>query len=358
MVGAITLIIIVNYRTASLTIDALTSLAPEIARHPGTRCFVIDNGSGDGSAEIIADAVRQSGYGDWCQVHALPDNRGFSAGNNAALALADEQGFAPDLIWLLNPDTIARPDALAALVAFMERHPDVGIVGGAAENPDGTPQYCAFRFPTPLGEFEAAIGLGVARRLLGRYVIAPSYPDHAVAVHWVSGASMMIRRETFDRIGRFDERYFLYYEETDFCRRAADAGIVCWHEPASRIVHLIGQSTGMSGAARRLKRRPRYWFESRARYYRRHLGLAALVAANVGWLVAYPIGYVLDRLRRRPSEEAPWLWWDMLRLGWDYQNPPQNGEGDHSKSGGGATSRRRAGPSTGYAGPPPRSGED
>jgi GT2 family glycosyltransferase len=316
MVGTLTLIIIVNYRTASLTIDALESLAPEIAGHAGSRCFIIDNGSADGSAETIADAVRRSDYGDWCQVHALPDNGGFSVGNNAALALAIEQGFRPDLIWLLNPDTIVRPHALDALVAFMAQHPEAGIVGGGTEYPDETPQYCAFRFPTPLGEFEAALGLGFARRLLGRHVIAPPPPDRVVKVDWVSGASMMIRRETFDRIGRFDERYFLYYEETDFCRRAADAGIACWHEPASRIVHLIGLSTGMAGSARRLKRRPRYWFDSRAHYYRQHLGLAALVAANIGWLTAHPIGYLLDRLRRRPVEEAPWLWWDMLRFGW------------------------------------------
>jgi N-acetylglucosaminyl-diphospho-decaprenol L-rhamnosyltransferase len=326
MVGPITLIIIVNYRTASLTIDALASLAPEIAGHPGSRCFVIDNGSADGSTEAITDAVCRSGYGGWCQVEALPDNAGFSAGNNAALALADKQGFTPDLVWLLNPDTLLRPHALDALVAFMANHPNAGIVGGGTEHPDRTRQYCAFRFPTPLGEIEAAIGLGLARRLLGRHVIAPPYSDHAVPIDWVSGASMMVRRETFDRVGRFDERYFLYYEETDFCRRAADAGIACWHEPASRVVHLIGQSTGMAGAARRLKRRPRYWFDSRALYYRRHLGLPALVAANVGWLMAYLIGYLLDRLRGRPVEETPWLWFDMLRFGWGPKNPRRYGE--------------------------------
>jgi GT2 family glycosyltransferase len=326
MVGTITLIIIVNYRTASLTIDALHSLAPEICRHPGSRCIVIDNDSADGSAGIIAEAIGRSGYGDWCDVEALPDNAGFAAGNNAALTLAAQRGFAPDLIWLLNPDTILRPHALDALVAFMAQHPDAGIVGSATEYPDETPQYCAFRFPTPLGEVEATLGLGLARRMLGRYVIAPPHLDRAMKVDWVSGASMMIRRKTFDRIGRFDEQYFLYYEETDFCRRAADAGIACWHEPASRIVHLIGQSTGMSGTSRQQKRRPRYWFDSRARYYRRHLGLAALVAANVGWLVAYPIGYMLDHLRRRPVEETPWLWWDMLRFGWGTQNPRRHGE--------------------------------
>src|SRR5205814_9753393 len=83
MVGTITLIIIVNYRTASLTIDALHSLASEISRHPGSRCIVIDNDSADGSAGIIAEAIGRSGYGDWCDVEALHITAGFAPGNNA-----------------------------------------------------------------------------------------------------------------------------------------------------------------------------------------------------------------------------------------------------------------------------------
>lgn len=316
MAAAIILVIIVNYRTPSLTIDALHSLAPEIARHPGSRTIVIDNGSADGSARAIGDTIAASAYGDWCEVEALPDNEGFAAGNNAALALAASQGFVPDLVWLLNPDTRILSGALDALVEFMGAHPDVGIVGGRTEEPGGEPHHSAFRFPSPWGEFEAAIGLGLARRLLLRHVIAPARYHHAVRVDWVGGANMMVRRATFERIGTFDDGYFLYYEETDFCRRAADAGIPCWHEPASRIVHLVGQSTGVTGSARRRKRRPHYWFDSRARFYRRHLGASALVAANIGWLIAYPIGWLLDRLRGRARQEAPWLWWDMLRFGW------------------------------------------
>lgn len=315
MISAITLIIIVNYRTAALTIAALQSLAPEIAGHPGSRAIVIDNGSADGSAEAIASAVGASGY-DWCHVVPLSDNGGFAKGNNAALAIADAQGFSPDLVWLLNPDTLVLPGALDALVTFMSDHPTAGIVGGGVEAIDGRRGHCAFRFPSPLGEIEAILGLGIVRRLLRRFVIAPALFDRAARIDWVTGATMMIRRQTFERIGRFDERYFLYYEETDFCRRAADAGIACWHEPASRIVHLVGQSSGVTGAARRQKRRPRYWFDSRAFYYRRHHGLPTLIVANIGWLIAFPIGRLIDALRGRGNAESPGLWRDMLRFGY------------------------------------------
>lgn len=307
------LVVIVNYRTPALAIDAVRSIAPGMGGRG--RAIIVDNGSGDGSAERIAAAIAADGLGDWCRLLALDDNKGFGAGNNAAVALARTDGATPDLIWLLNPDARALPGALDHLAAFMAAHPEAGIVGSRIEGEDGSPQYSAFRFPTPLGELDAALGVACVTRLLHDRVIAPPHPDKATRTDWVSGASMMIRGALFDRLDGFDEGYFLYYEETDFCRRAAAIGGECWHEPAARVVHLVGQSTGLTNGPITPARRPRYWFASRARYYRRHLGTAALIGATIGWLATYPLGRIAARLRGRLRPEAPGLWFDMLRFG-------------------------------------------
>ena len=114
--------------------------------------------------------------------------------------------------------------------------------------------------------------LASSRELLERYRVPPPPRNKAHRTDWVNGASMMIRREVFETVGLMDEEYFLYFEETDFCRRVVRAGWPIWHVPASRVVHLEGQSTGVTGADLAKKPRPKYWFDSRARYFRKNLG--------------------------------------------------------------------------------------
>ena len=133
---------------------------------------------------------------------------------------------------------------------------------------------------------------------------------------------MMVRASVFARIGLLDEGYFMYFEETDFCLRAARSGIECWYLPEGRIVHLVGQSSGVTGAARSKKRRPGYWFASRRRYFRRNLGSAAFHAANLLWLLAYPLGSLLLAVRGKKRDEPPLLWWDFLRF--NYFSPARD----------------------------------
>ena len=133
---------------------------------------------------------------------------------------------------------------------------------------------------------------------------------------------MMVRASVFDRIGLLDENYFMYFEETDFCLRAARSGIECWYLPEGRIVHLVGQSSGVTGAARSKKRRPQYWFASRSRYFRRNLGSAALHAANLLWLLGYPLASLLLAVRGKKRDEPPLLWWDFLRF--NYFHPARD----------------------------------
>src|SRR5438067_11872719 len=171
------LVVIVNFRTADLTIDCLQSLDHELRTVPGLkRVVVTDNASGDGSVEKIQAAI-DANHWDWASVMALPKNGGFAYGNNAAIAPALKGAHPPQYVYLLNPDTIVLPDALRELLRFLDAHPAVGIAGGRAVNPDWTVRNSAFRFHTVLSELESALRLSVVTKLLGRHVVATPPPE-------------------------------------------------------------------------------------------------------------------------------------------------------------------------------------
>jgi len=308
------LIVIVNYRTSGLVIDALRSLEAEVVALPGIRVVVVDNASGDGSTERLADAIREHDWHDWASLLPLEQNGGFAAGNNAAIRPALKSGAIPRYVLLLNPDTVVRSGAVRTLFDFMEDRPDVGLAGSRLEDPDGTPQRSAFRFPCILGELEAGLRLGIASRFLARWAAAPPVKDDAGPTDWVAGASLIVRREVFEKVGLLDESYFLYFEEVDFCRRAHLAGWPCWYVPQSRVVHLVGQSSGLhaSNDAHR-RRRPAYWFEARQRYFLSHLGRARTFLADLAWSVGYASYRVRRYLQRKPDRDPDRMLQDFVR---------------------------------------------
>ena len=311
---SVTRIVIVNYRTAPLVVDCLRSLAAEVAAEPDCRVVVVDNASGDGSVQILQDAINGEGWASWAEILPLDRNLGFSGGNNAALRPLFASLRAPDYVFLLNPDTWVRPGAVRALVEFMERRPDVGIAGSRLEHPNGEVQNSAFRFHTATSEFERGLRLGLVTRLLRRWVVAPPARAEAHPADWLSGASLMIRREVFDSVGLLDEDYFLYYEEVDFCLRARAAGWRCWYVPESRVVHLVGQSSGVTGERRAERRVPRYWFESRSRYFRKNHGRLYATAADLAWSTAFSLWRLRRRIQRRPDPDPPGLLGDFVRF--------------------------------------------
>src|SRR5581483_2471864 len=207
------LIAIINYRTGRLTVDCLRSLIPELEAVPGARVIVADNASGDGSAEQIEQAIADNGWGARMSLLRLERNGGFAYGNNACIKIARETSPPYRYVHLLNPDTIVRPGGLTELIKFMDANPRVGIAGSRLEDPDGTPQRSAFRFPSVAGEWENGVRLGLVTRLLRRRVVAPPVRPDAHPADWLSGASLMVRRQVFEQVGLFDEGFFLYYEE-------------------------------------------------------------------------------------------------------------------------------------------------
>jgi N-acetylglucosaminyl-diphospho-decaprenol L-rhamnosyltransferase len=305
-------IIIVNYRTPGLVIDCLHSLAPEVGQAGGIRVALVDNASGDGSEVKLREGIAKNGWSPWVELLPQRRNGGFAYGNNAGIAAALLQSPGPDYIMLLNPDTIVRPGAIIALAEFLDHRPEVGIVGGQLENADGSVEPSAHNAPSALGELESAARLALLSRWLLRHQVTPPRRTDAHQCDWVSGASMMVRRTLIDAIGTMDDRFFLYFEEVDFCSRARNAGWQVWFEPGSRVVHLEGASTGIGQT---IRRRPAYWFDSRRRYFVKHRGVAGLLLADICWLLgrtSLAARRALRLGRGGTRQDPPWFTVDLL----------------------------------------------
>lgn len=296
-----------NFRTPSLTLDAVNSVIPQLQMND--RIYVVDAHSQDDSVTRLTTALATNPQ---IELLLLEENRGFAFGNNEAIRKALVTAQTPDLILLLNPDTVVRESAITTLIQFMENHPDVGLAGSRLEDPDGSTQLAARRFHGFWNELEEGIAFGPVSRLLDRWHIAKPESTVPHQTDWVPGAALIIRREVFETIGLMDESFFLYFEEVDLCLRARRAGFPCWYVPQSRVVHLVGQASGVTSA--RPGRRPRYWFESRARFWLKHYGIAHKLCSDLAWAGGRSLFYLRSLIQRKPNPYPPQLLADFVRF--------------------------------------------
>lgn len=226
---------IVAYKSAEIVIDAVRSLF-EHAGGLGLEVIVVDNASGDGSAARIKAACPEA------VVLASRHNGGYAWGNNVGMARARGRH-----VLVLNPDTLVGPDTLAAAVAYLDRHPEVGILGARATYGDGTPQSTRFRFPTLASVAWRTV---VPERIVAtshrfgdqRYAGLPA--DEIADVDAVLGSFMMVPRRAIDRVGPMDDSFFLYSEETEWCWRMRAAGLKVRYHPGVEITHYGSGTTG------------------------------------------------------------------------------------------------------------------
>jgi hypothetical protein len=197
-------------------------------------------------------------------------------------------------------------------MAFMDVHPEAGIAGSLIEYPSGSVDRSAHCTPSPLGDLEGAARLGLLSRLLHRFRVSPPLRNEAHTCDWVSGASMLIRRPVLEQIGMMDEGFFLYFEEVDFCCRARAAGWSVWYVPESRVMHIEGAATRIRAVA---KRRPKYWYDSRRRFFLKQYGVVGLLAADILW-AAGRLTFLLRRALRLGAHHQPndprWFMFDLL----------------------------------------------
>jgi N-acetylglucosaminyl-diphospho-decaprenol L-rhamnosyltransferase len=299
------LVIIVNYKSAALTVECVRSLETE-RKNLDLRIVVVENASGD--AEMLREALVQ----DHVSLVVAERNGGFAYGNNVGIRFAYENGFVPDYFHLLNPDTRAYPGAVTKLVEFLDAHPDAGLAGSGIENGDGSDWPIAFRFPSLASEIDRGMNFGLVTKALNRWVVARTMGKKPQPIDWVPGASLMLRRELVEAVGGLDEQYFLYYEETDFCLKARRAGYSCWYVPDSRIVHIAGQSTGVTRRDNKVVKEPPYWFESRRRYFAKNYGIAYAALTDIAFCVATGLGDI-KRVAKGMEAKSPHSVTQVLR---------------------------------------------
>ncbi|WP_296640610.1 glycosyltransferase family 2 protein [Roseinatronobacter sp.] len=298
------LTVILNYRTAEMTLRAAQAALAAMEEVTG-EIVIVDNDSGDGSEDILRDGTR-----GWPRTRVIQSghNGGFGAGNNVGIRAGLSDGARPDFIYLLNSDAFPERDAITKLRDYLGAHPDCGFVGSHIQGEDGEDHITAFQFHSAWSELETAAQTGLVSRLLRKHIVPIGMPRSPTRVDWCAGASVMFRHATLDQVGLFDERFFLYFEETDLCHRISDAG---WHGmflPTSRVVHVGGASTGVTEHARK----PAYWFDSRWLYFTNRGGRGYALLTTLAYLAGAIIWNTRRVIERKEDRIPPYFLRDLL----------------------------------------------
>jgi N-acetylglucosaminyl-diphospho-decaprenol L-rhamnosyltransferase len=308
-------IVIVNYNVRDLLRDCLASVY-DSRGDPRFEVCVVDNGSQDGSADMVGE--------EFPQVRIVrTENRGYAAGNNLGLrefGFGESGGMAaggmegmveargtgssqPRYALLLNPDTLLPPSALADMLAFMEERAQAGVAGPRLVREDGSlDRACRRSFPTP--EVACYRMSGLSRvfprsERFGRYNLTYLPPDMTTEVDSVVGAFMLIRGEALNRVGLLDEQFFMYAEDLDLCYRIKQQGWQVWYNAAVTILHYKGQSSRQRSTFANVK-----FYETMRLFHDKHFKQQTFFLVN--WLIYAGIallgGWAVLRDRLRPAE--------------------------------------------------------
>ncbi len=297
------LTVLLNWRTPDMTLRAAEAALAAMQGIEGA-LVIVDNDSGDGSFERLSAEVTARGWDQGRQqVRVLQSghNGGFGAGNNFGIRAGLPGGERPDYVYLLNSDAFPAKDAIHALLDHLEAHPQTGLAGSFIHGPEGEPHRTAFRFPSIASEFEGQIRFGPVSRLLRRWIVAQPIPERTIRVDWLAGASLMMRRKVLDEIGLFDESFFLYFEETDLCRRAALAGWPTDYVVESRVAHIGSASTGMKTWGRI----PQFWLDSRLHYFTKNHGRLYAAGATLATVAAGALWRLRLLIQRKNRGDPP-----------------------------------------------------
>jgi GT2 family glycosyltransferase len=227
-------IIIVSWNTRQILKDCLDSIYDQ-TQGIEFETIVVDNDSSDGSPEMVSELFPN------VILIKNQNNVGFAKGNNQGIELGKGR-----YILLLNSDTIILDNAITKSIRYIDRQPEIGIMGCRVVNPDLSLQPTCFQYPSLLNLFLSMTYLYKIfpkNRFFGRERMSWWDRSDARPVDVVTGCYMLIRLEVCEQIGGLDETYFMYGEETDFCYRAKQRGWKVWFAPVANIVHLGGASS-------------------------------------------------------------------------------------------------------------------
>lgn len=250
-------IIVTNYNTRDLLRACFASMEGRLGR-PWLEVILVDNASADGSAEMTREE--------------FPDVRVFVQERNEGFAHANNRGIRASRgrhVLILNSDTEIVDDALERMRDHMEAHPDIGALGARLLNTDGTVQLSCRSFPSYrtvlFHRYSLMTRLFPRNRYSAEYLMTDTNHDETMDVDWVSGACMMVRRETMDAVGLLDEGFFMYAEDVDWCYRMKQAGWRVCYLPQAEVRHHIGRSTRNVPYRMTYERHRSMW-----RFYRKH----------------------------------------------------------------------------------------
>lgn len=300
-------IIVVNYGTAELTIEAVKSVLGKTHGKRSIEIHVVDNASPGDDAQILKKAHKANAWGQKVTLHLETTNHGFGRGNNVIFDMLSARTTPPDAVFLLNPDASLENETLDTLAMRMETNPKIGFAGAGISNPSGEERVAAFRFPSISAEFSQALGFGPVTRLMGRWQVALPAEHPEADVDWVAGAALLIRWGTLQEIGFFDPDFFLYFEEVELMWRGAQAGWRCRYVPEARVVHIEGAATDVKSGRGQRKRYPAYRYASWRLYFSKtHSRVGALCAAGAALLGAVG-NWVISWIRRRDASTVPYF---------------------------------------------------
>ncbi|MEM0934662.1 MAG: glycosyltransferase family 2 protein [Pseudomonadota bacterium] len=295
------LVSIINYRTAELTLAAVQSVLADFdASRTADQSFegqvvIVDNASGDGSAEVLADWIADQKVVP-VRLVCSEVNGGFSAGHNLGFASGRSE-----YVLVLNSDAELRPGCLAALLRAAEADPAAGLFAPRLEDADARVQTSTFRFPSAASEFIRGAQTGPVTAALRRWDVPLGPAPDAAQAGWASFACILLRRRMIEEIGPMDAGYFLYFEDVEFSLRARWAGWRLVLVPEARAVHHRGGSGPVKALTAERARLPRYYYASRTRYFYQRGGRLGLLAANLGWA----FGRGIAQLRRLVGKPVP-----------------------------------------------------
>ena len=232
--------------------------------------WVVDNASDDGSADMVSAEFPS------VKLRRNTSNQGFTAANNRALREA-----AGEYVLVLNPDTIISDDTIVKLIDFLDANPRAGVVGPQLVDQEGRIQRSFKPFPTlrrTLFDLAGLDRLRFLRRFDARRQADRRLPA-ACPVDYVIGACMMIRRAALQQVGLLDERFFVYHDDADWCKRFWSAGWSVWSNPDVEMVHVGGQGTAQATPSGELDLWATLWCRNDVVYFGKHHGPVA------GWVV-------------------------------------------------------------------------
>ena len=286
---------IINYRTYELTINCVSSVLDAMDQHD-VHTVVVDNDSNDGSAEKIDDWIQTKGLTDRVSLVQSKTNSGFSGGHNQGIQYAEAEFYL-----ILNSDALLRHGFFDAILSAADQDKGAGFIAPRLEDEDGTPQVSCFRFHSPIGEFVRAAHTGFITRVLKRWDIPLGIDPKPANIEWASFACILVRQDVVDSIGLMDDDYFLYYEDEDYCFSARQNGWAVGFAPEARAVHFRGGSGPVKALEKQQKRRPKYYYESRARFFRKAYGRHGFIIGNCLWW----LGRAIANGRRLIGKDVP-----------------------------------------------------